>query len=186
VYTSISSDVDTVAAQTTDLWYCDPDAFTEADWGNARDAECGFGTPTATYGDLIDHVDGVATEMSAEVAVVNKDNPLGNADVAHLYPFVHDNTWRVPDGRPEDLDGWVELHYNSIVFSKDSVLEVGGSAKGAFTMIYDGTTSLTRVLVKGTFEIDRIRKDHWVTEDLRVEKAAEAGYDYESSLCTIL
>ncbi len=176
---------DAIVVEPSDLWYCDPEPATEAEWSEPRQAICGGSTPTPTYGELIDHVEEVAFQTGQEAARVNV-NPVGNENALHIRPFVVDNTWRLPDGKPEDFDGWTEIHYNSVVFSADSVLEEGGSAKGAFTLVYDGLTSLSRFVIQGEFVVDKIRKDHWVTEDLRSEKAAEAGYDYDATACTIL
>ena len=90
-------------------------------------------------------------------------------------PIAHTNFWRESDGRASGFDGWSELHYNYVVFSKDSDLSVGGSAKGAFSFVFDATESTSRVFVKGSFEIDKIKKDHWVTKELEEQKQLENG-----------
>jgi hypothetical protein len=92
-------------------------------------------------------------------------------------PIVHGNTWRIPDGRPPGLDGWTELHYNYIAFSKDSNIEVGGSAKGAFSLALDSASSSSRIFLKGKFEIPKIKRDRWTTDDLNQQKLIEAGIE---------
>ena len=96
--------------------------------------------------------------------------------IAFAYePISHLNLWRIPDGKPPGFDGWAETHANYVVFSGDSDLTVGGSASGAFSLLYEADDSSTRVFVKGKFEIDKIKKDNWVTENLEANKLEEAG-----------
>jgi hypothetical protein len=94
-------------------------------------------------------------------------------------PISHTNFWRPSDGRASGFDGWSELHYNYVVFSKDSDLSVGGQATGAFSLVFDAGESTSRVFVKGSFQIDKIKRDHWTTAELEQDKLIEN----EVSLC---
>lgn len=102
-------------------------------------------------------------------------SPTGKPEdtVFKYAPIPHVNFWRLPDGRGAGLDGWGELHYNYIVFSKDSDLSVGGAAKGAFSLVFDAYESSTRFFVKGEFEIDKIKKDRWTAMNLEEQKLIE-------------
>jgi hypothetical protein len=100
--------------------------------------------------------------------------PVKNEPAIFDYaPIAHINYWREPDGIPSGFDGWGQLEYSYVVFSADSVLEEGGRAEGAFTLMFDGGLTQTRVFVKGTFEVDKIKKDRWVTPDLPEIKLAQ-------------
>lgn len=122
---------------------------------------------------------GVARGIQDELGYMM--SPEGDPDsrAFDFAPIAHTNFWRPSDGRASGFDGWSELHYNYVVFSKDSDLSVGGAAEGAFSLTFDATESATRVFVKGTFEIEKIKKDHWVTKELEQEKLLENGV----SLC---
>ena len=94
--------------------------------------------------------------------------------VNHFGPMRHLNDWRAVDGRPSGFDGWGEMYPSYVVFSDDSDLRIGGSARGAFTLTMAAVDSNTFVILKGEFEIEKIKKDRWVPENLREVKRAEA------------
>jgi hypothetical protein len=165
-----------------DLWYCDME-----EGSDPTDAPCAAGYPN--YAALDEHVrevaDGVRFELERMTKVTTEE-----VDGEQLYvfdndaepvfsfaPVPHTNTWRIPDGRPPGLDGWGELHYNYIAFTRDSLLEVGGSARGSFALAMDAGSSSSRVFVQGKFEIDKIKRDRWTTSFLSQEKQLEAGIE---------
>jgi len=113
----------------------------------------------------IDRVEDVAVVSETELAMVGVD----------FRPMVHTNEWRIPDGHAAGLDGWVELHYNWIRFDSGSDLAVGGEASGDFGLVYDAQESQSRVFVTGSFQIDRIKRDRWVTADVEEAKLEEYG-----------
>lgn len=113
----------------------------------------------------IDRVERVADTTQEELAMVGVD----------FRPMVHTNEWRIPDGHAAGLDGWVELHYNWIRFDRGSDLSVGGEASGDFGLVYDAQESQSRVFVTGSFQIDRIKRDRWVTADVEAAKLEEYG-----------
>lgn len=116
------------------------------------------------------------TQLETFVELDRLFTPDKDADPIFAYaPLGHLNYWRAADGLPAGFDGWGQLEYDYIVFSSDSVIEPGGHAKGAFTMVFDAGLSQTRVFVKGTFEIENIKKDHWVAPDLPEIKLGENG-----------
>lgn len=92
---------------------------------------------------------------------------------------VHENRWRTPDGEDSGLDGWMGLHYNFVVIEGD--IEVGEPIKGAFTLVLDGEDSNSRFLYRGEFDVPRVKKDKWVTADIRADKLEENG----NSLCVL-
>jgi hypothetical protein len=100
----------------------------------------------------------------------------------HFGPMRHLNSWRAVDGRPSGFDGWGEMYPSYVVFSEDSDLRIGGSARGAFTLTMAAVDSNTFVVVKGEFEIPKIKKDRWVPENLRETKRNEAEEAYGEEL----
>jgi hypothetical protein len=154
-----SSEVFGISVTENDIWYCDmePGADPTEDTCMMNQQERIRTVAEDTRKHFVDF-------MTPEGA----DEPLFT-----FAPIPHDNMWRVPDGREAGLDGWGELHYNYIVFSGDSELEAGGSARGAFGLLLDASDSATRVFVKGEFEIPKIRKDRWTTDDLLESKLEE-------------
>lgn len=88
-------------------------------------------------------------------------------------PFVSDNLWRTNDGLQPGLDGWVGLHYNWIVIEGEATYEPGSSLKGYFNLWFDGTAAPGVMLVRGSFEVDRLKKDFWVATDLMQDKLNE-------------
>lgn len=174
-----------------DLWYCDLADGADTMTGECEDRDS---FPDTLDGTMVQQderarevADGVRIEIERMTKVVAGDpdengNPIyeyaADADPVFTYaPIAHTNFWRRPDGLPAGLDGWSELHYNYVVFSGDSQLEEGGSATGAFSLVLDSASSSSRVFIKGSFEIPRIRKDHWKTENLAEQKLIEAGVE---------
>lgn len=148
-----------------DLWYCNADE-------NEDDLQAGDDpTENPCMQELGARMEVVADETQAEIRRLSKP---GQADpVFSLRPIVHLNDWRTPDGAPAGLDAWGEIEYSFVVFSDESKLEPGGTASGAFQIVFEGIGSTSRIMVKGTFETDRIRTDRWAAEDLFAQKAEE-------------
>lgn len=145
-----------------ELWFCD---LPEGE--DPTSSQC-----MQNLGDeIVSTADGVHEELAR---MFKPDGRDGDA-IYHYRPITHLNDWREPDGVPAGLDGWGEMHYNYVVFDKSSNLEVGGSAKGAFSLVLDASESATRLFVKGEFTIDKIKKDRWTTDDLQQVKAEENG-----------
>ena len=92
-------------------------------------------------------------------------------------PMWHDNLWRVPDGSPVGFDGWAEVHYSWAVV--DGTIAEGESISGMFNMVTDGNDSNSRFIIRGEFEVDKIKMDRWTQRDLRADKLEENG----NSLC---
>jgi hypothetical protein len=122
-------------------------------------------TESGAFQAQIDRVLEVADDIEAEMAMVE----------VTFRPMVHTNEWRIPDGHAGGLDGWVELHYNWIRFDSGSDLEVGGEASGDFGLVFDAQESQSRVFITGSFQIDRIKRDRWVTADVEAAKLEEYG-----------
>jgi len=167
----------------TDLWHCDMDADvdpnecppcdrTEGQWDidGGGDDFCELGS----------RVDRVADEVAEELAIINPyDNPT-----LDYRPLVLHNSGRTPDSREPGLDGWTGMHYNYVTFSKDSVLEEGGVAEGAFSHVLDAEDGKSGVCLSGKFRIDPIKKDLWVADNLREIKLAESDdVKDQDSLC---
>ncbi|MEZ4235337.1 MAG: hypothetical protein R3F59_04090 [Myxococcota bacterium] len=140
----------------TDLWYCDME-----EGADPHTAPCAEARPNMDALDarVREVADGVRLEIE-EMTRVSKETVDGEqiyvadpeADPLFSFaPIPHTNYWRIPDGRPPGLDGWAELHYNYIAFSKDSLLEEGGSARGAFALTMDASSSSSRVFIQGKF-----------------------------------
>jgi hypothetical protein len=126
--------------------------------------------------DLLEEIDTSVAWSKGEMDLVLKED----ADAPSVFPFSnmrHINTWRAVDGAPSGFDGWGEMYYSYVVFSADSDLRIGGRAEGAFTLFMLGQDSNTRVMVQGTFEVPKIKKDYWVPDDLREKKREEAAED---------
>lgn len=124
-------------------------------------------TQSSTYQGLIEEVETVADEVAAQLEEVGVD---------YLRPDVHGNEWRAPDGFAAGLDNWVELHYTWVHFDQPREdLVVGEPASGEFYLTFDAAESASRVFLHGEFEIDRIKRDRWVTDDVQQVKLEEAG-----------
>lgn len=167
IYNAVEASEATETAYVTiraeDLWYCDMEPGTDPTTNPCM---------TTTRERLDEITVGVQDELDRMLQPDKETPPLFT-----WAPIGHTNFWREPDGLPPGFDGWSELHYNYVVFSGDSQLEVGGSAEGAFSLTFDADESSTRIFVKGRFVIDRIKKDKWTTADLRQEKLLENGVE---------
>ena len=154
------------------LWYCEMVAGTDP---SVEANQC--------MADLPEQIDRVVSQSRSEMDFVLKpdrglDDENDSTELIHNFSNMrHLNTWRAVDGAPSGFDGWGEMHYSYVVFSKDSDLRIGGSASGAFTLFLQGQDSNTRIMLQGEFNIPKIKKDHWTPGDLRAEKRAEAIED---------
>ncbi len=116
------------------------------------------------YDDLIADVNDVQSTIVSEFAAVGVD----------VEPKVHTNLWRPADDAAPGLDKWGELNYNWVGFNEPaSELVLGNPASGEFHLVFDGTDSQSRVVVRGTFEIKKIKKDQWTVDDLETTKLEE-------------
>jgi hypothetical protein len=150
-----------------DLWFCDSGGEEDVTTSGCLAQGDGF----TSHEDIVDNAYKVVDQISKEMARINPEE----VEVLDYRPVPHTNAWRPTDGVPVGIDGWVTLHPSFVVFSKDSNLEEGGSAKGAFTLMLDGDDSQSRFVIKGEFEVEKIKRDRWVTEDLRATKLEENG-----------
>ncbi len=86
---------------------------------------------------------------------------------------VEGNLWRPVDNTYVGLDGWAEVHSSWVIIDSGSDLEEGGSASGSFQIMFDGAESSSAVLIHGTFDTEKIKRDSWgysnLQEDLREE-----------------
>ncbi len=92
---------------------------------------------------------------------------------------VETNDWRPLDVNLAGLDGWMEVHSSWVRFSADSKLEVGGSAKGDYQILFRGEITSTLLLVKGTFVVDDIKSDRWAYSMLEEEKRADTDPSHQ-------
>lgn len=88
------------------------------------------------------------------------------------------NTWRPIDDRDSGLDGWAEISSSWVRISEGSTLEVGGSASGDFQIMMQGFESSSWMVIEGSFNVDKIRKDAWAYPDLEEIKREESGEAY--------
>ena len=115
-------------------------------------------------------------EMREQMAdVVNQTSFEYETLAYEATPIAHANDWRPPDGLPDGLDGWGEMHYNWVRIDDGSKLEVDGAASGEFHLLMGSTDSQSRVLVRGEFKVDKIKKERWGTRDIEAEKLEENG-----------
>jgi len=170
-----STETQQVGVTPADLFWCDLPAGADPSTANCGGASQGWSSMT----DIDDKIHQIASDIHDELNLVMTPEKGGDP-VFEYAPLAHTNFWREPDGVPAGLDSWGELHYNYVVFDKDSDLSVGGHAKGAFELVFDAAESTTRMFVKGKFDIPRIKNDHWKTENLEHEKLIENG----SQLCS--
>jgi hypothetical protein len=122
--------------------------------------------------------DGVAdyTEMGEVIETIVADTKSEIEAVGwEIAPKAHLNDWRAPDGIASGLDGWGELHYNWVQIDAGSVLEVGGSASGSFELTMQATDSQSRMFIKGSFVVDKIKKERWGAYDIDAIKIEENG-----------
>jgi hypothetical protein len=101
--------------------------------------------------------------------------PVNAEGLPSMRPRVHTNAWRTVDGNAGGLDGWVELHYSWVRFDPGSELETGGAASGEFNIVFDGIDSPSRFFVRGSFKVDRFKRDRWTTDYLPAVKFEENG-----------
>ncbi len=149
------------------------------------------GTDPATdpsYQELIEEVAGGDSNVPEEKAECSELDATGisrevECEFANfgveIDTRVHTNEWRLPDGSEAGLDGWVELHYNWVHFDQTrEELAIGEAASGEFHLLLDAVESQSRVLVKGTFDVEKIRKDHAAVQDLTADKLEEYGTEF--------
>lgn len=137
-------------------------------------ARAGMTTPGGDCDELTDdETSKINQDMRDTRQEFNLIAPEG-IDVDYM-PMPHINTWRRIDDDKAGLDAWGELNHSWVVLSDDSDPTVGGSVNGAFSILLDPDDSNSRIIVQGTFEIPRVRKERWAGPDLRVEKLEEAG-----------
>ena len=88
---------------------------------------------------------------------------------------VEGNLWRPVDHTANGIDGWAEVHSSWVILDEGSDLSEGGSASGSFQILFDGAESSSAFLVHGTFDTDKIKRDHWGYDDLQEELRDESG-----------
>ncbi len=152
------------------LWFCGADALPAG--SDPRNNAC--------MAELLDEMEFVEDDNAAEfrrLASPGRREADASGPVFTFRPMVHLNDWRTPDGLNPGHDGWGQIEYSWVVFSPESNLVEGGSASGAFQIMFEGVGSTSRVLVKGTFDTDRIRRDRWAAANLFELKAEENGVE---------
>lgn len=122
-------------------------------------------TTNRAHQDLIDEVQDISDEVNDELAAIS----------APVATRVHTNEWRTPDQTAAGLDSWVELHYSWVHFDAGSTFEKGDSVSGEFQLVFDASESQTRVMVSGRFNVDKLKRDRWVTDDVQAVKLDENG-----------
>lgn len=162
VYNFVSSASGSYATNAGDeMFYCDLEAGEDP-------------TQNACMNTLGDHLDAVVAGTQKDLDLLTAPEKGGDP-VLHYLPIPHLNDWRPSDGLAPGFDGWGELNYSYVAFSKDSELEVGGSARGAFGLVLEAVDSQSKVFVQGAFEIPRIRRDRWTSKDLEKETIEKNG-----------
>jgi hypothetical protein len=94
---------------------------------------------------------------------------------------VEDNTWRPLDELQSGYDAWVELHRSWVRVKSGSKIEVDGQVEGDFQYVLAGVESGSRVVLQGTFKVDRIREDKWAYNFL--EDDLRATEDWGNEFC---
>jgi hypothetical protein len=142
---------------------------------NARDPD-----PTA-------YAEGAATIASYAPIWAAELGTYGGMNPADFTIKVEDNAWRPIDDSEAGLDNFVETHYSFVRFEGNPTFELGSSVKGDYQIFVQGRDSLSFAVLKGTFEVESIRKDRWsytiLEEDKineHVEEAEEEGYGLRS------
>ena len=120
-------------------------------------------------------VDEIASEIMSEYRNMEVPSAEDVDGLPSIKPIVHNNDWREHDGNPAGYDGWVALNYSWIRFDSSSELVKGGAASGEFSILFDAEDNQSRVQVRGTFNIKKIKKDTWVTDFLPDTKFEENG-----------
>jgi hypothetical protein len=95
---------------------------------------------------------------------------LGASDFEHK---VEKNEWRPIDGSISGLDGWMEVHSSWVRLQTGQTVAEGENVKGDYQILYEGAEGGSRVLVKGSFDIEELRADRWGYEILEDAKRAE-------------
>lgn len=105
----------------------------------------------------------IADNVAAEFAMVGLEDVEG---LPSSRPVVHGNRWR--PFQPNDaahLSHWTEMHYNWVEFDEDPAgAEPGDPVSGRFHLLLDGLDSSTRVVVRGTFDVPKLKRDRWTTD----------------------
>ncbi len=150
-YNDIAADED-AAVSPNDLFWSDMDEGAD---------------PTSDRGhqSLISDVQDISDEVNDELAAIS----------APILTRVHTNEWRTPDQSAAGLDSWVELHYSYVHFDAGSSFEKGDALSGEFQLVFDASESQTRVMVSGRFNVDKLKRDRWVTDDVQAAKQTENG-----------
>ncbi len=92
---------------------------------------------------------------------------------------VESNSWRPVDIDGAGLDNWIEGQHSWVrlenVDGAKPVIEEGATVKGDFQLYMGGYESASGMIVRGSFDVENIRKDRWGYDDLRSEKFEESG-----------
>jgi len=147
------------------LWQCE--------WNPERDED------QSDYLECIEELreELLVTEEETAAEIERFASPTrGEGPIFTMRPITHLNDWREIDEFNAGLEGWGSINYSYVVFDRNSTLEVGGTASGAFQLVLEGIGA-TRVMIKGRFEADPIRSDRWGAEDLFAVKAEENGVE---------
>ena len=97
------------------------------------------------------------------------------------YSFEHkveDNQWREIDIQASGIDGWMEVHSSWVRIKNGATFELGTAVEGDFQILYQGIESGSRLLVKGSFKVDKLREDPWGYSFLESDKRDENGTPY--------
>lgn len=124
---------------------------------------------------------GDAEQWSKELSHVAMAGVSMDEELSGEPGFVHrteSNSWRPIDDRDAGLDGWAEVASSWVRIADGAQLEVGGQASGDFQIMLQGFESSSFMVVSGTFEVDKIRKDAWAYPNLEDEKRDENGTPY--------
>ena len=139
----------------------------------------------AAYTSKVEELTSYARIWEAELGTYGGMNPTD------FTIKVEDNAWRPIDDSEAGLDNFVETHYSYVRFEGSPTFEIGSSVKGDYQIFVQGRDSLSFAVLKGTFEVEAIRKDRWsygiLEEDKineHVEEAEEEGTVYIPSPCT--
>lgn len=145
-------------------------------WGSVIDREAPDDAAyQQTAAELATLAEGWAAEIDA--VAINGVAP-DQADFSNFSHMVEDNSWRPVDLEVPGLDGWMEVASSWVRIKQGSTLEEGGSAEGEFQIYFEGFESASVMVVKGTFVVDKIRKDKWSYPDLEDELREQNGTAY--------
>lgn len=121
--------------------------------------------PGGVHQRMINRAETISDQVNEEFAAIGSD----------AFTRIHTNEWRLPDNSPAGLDSWVELHYSWVRIDAGSDMSPGGNASGDFQIVFDAGESQSRLVVNGSFQVDRIKRDRWVTDDIAGVKLDQAG-----------